>query len=122
MTIFVPKAAPRAKIAQLLTFGAEVLAVDGTYDQAFDLCLEATRRFGWYNRNTGFNPFTREGKKSVSFEICEQLGWKAPDFVEASITRFAQAARGEGTVLATGAFGLRNLELQLGLLERAARP
>ena len=68
--IFVPKTAPRAKIAQLLTFGAEVLAVEGTYDQAFDLCLAATRRFGWYNRNTGFNPYTREGKKTVSFELC----------------------------------------------------
>jgi threonine synthase len=79
--IFVPRTAPRAKIAQLLTFGAEVLAVDGTYDQAFDLCLEATRRFGWYNRNTGFNPWTREGKKTVSFEICEQLGWQVPDLV-----------------------------------------
>ena len=79
--IFVPKTAPRAKIAQLLTFGAEVLAVDGTYDQAFDLCLAATRKFGWYNRNTGFNPYTREGKKTVSFEICEQLGWQVPDIV-----------------------------------------
>lgn len=79
--IFVPKTAPRAKIAQLLAFGADVLAVDGTYDDAFDLCLEATGQFGWYNRNTGFNPFTREGKKSVSFEICEQMGWKAPDLV-----------------------------------------
>jgi threonine synthase len=79
--IFVPKTAPRAKIAQLLTFGAEVLAVEGTYDQAFDLCLEATRRFGWYNRNTGFNPYTREGKKTVSFEICEQLRWEVPDLV-----------------------------------------
>lgn len=79
--IFIPAAAPRAKVAQLLAFGAEVLAVDGTYDQAFDLCLDATARFGWYNRNTGFNPFTREGKKSVSFEICEQLDWQVPDVV-----------------------------------------
>jgi threonine synthase len=79
--IFVPKTAPRAKIAQLLIFGAEVLAVEGTYDQAFDLCLEATRRFGWYNRNTGFNPYTREGKKTVSFELCEQLEWQVPDLV-----------------------------------------
>ena len=79
--IFIPKAAPRAKVAQLLAFGAEVLAVDGTYDNAFDLCLAATARFGWYNRNTGFNPYTREGKKSVSFEICEQLGFDVPDVV-----------------------------------------
>jgi threonine synthase len=79
--IFVPRTAPRAKIAQLLTFGAEVLAVDGTYDQAFDLSLAATRRFGWYNRNTGFNPYTREGKKTVAFEILEQLGFEVPDLV-----------------------------------------
>ncbi len=79
--IFVPKTAPQAKIAQLVTFGAQVLAVDGTYDNAFDLCLAATARFGWYNRNTGFNPFTREGKKTASFEICEQLGFQVPDLV-----------------------------------------
>ena len=79
--IFIPAAAPRAKVAQLLAFGAEVLAVNGTYDDAFDLCLAATERFGWYNRNTGFNPYTREGKKSVSFEICEQLSFEAPDLV-----------------------------------------
>jgi threonine synthase len=79
--IFIPKTAPRAKVAQLLAFGADVLAVDGTYDDAFDLCLAATKQFGWYNRNTGYNPFTREGKKSVSFEICEQMGWRVPDLV-----------------------------------------
>ena len=79
--IFIPASAPKAKVAQLLAFGAEVLAVEGTYDQAFDLCLAATEQFGWYNRNTGFNPYTREGKKSVSFEICEQLGFELPDVV-----------------------------------------
>jgi threonine synthase len=79
--IFVPASAPQAKIAQLLVFGARVFTVKGSYDQAFDLCLEATRRYGWYNRNTGYNPYTREGKKSCSFEICEQLGWKLPDLV-----------------------------------------
>ncbi len=79
--IFIPKAAPRAKVAQLLACGADVLAVDGTYDDAFDLCLAATRQFGWYNRNTGYNPFTREGKKSVSLEICEQMNWQVPDLV-----------------------------------------
>ena len=83
--IFIPRTAPRAKVAQLLAFGAEVLAVEGTYDQAFDLCLAATERFGWYNRNTGYNPFTREGKKSVSFEICEQLDWHVPDLVVAPV-------------------------------------
>jgi threonine synthase len=83
--IFVPRTAPPAKVAQLLVFGAVVLSVDGTYDQAFDLCRQACDEFGWYNRNTGYNPFTREGKKTCAFEICEQLNWKVPDFVLVSV-------------------------------------
>ncbi len=71
--IFVPETAPEAKIAQLLIHGADVLAVRGSYDQAYDLCLEASRRFGWYNRNTGYNPFMTEGKKTAAYEICEQF-------------------------------------------------
>jgi threonine synthase len=94
--IFVPRTAPEAKVAQLLAYGSTVLLVDGTYDQAFDLCLEAAREFGWYNRNTAYNPYMSEGKKTVAYEICEQLadtlladdssagsrvGWQAPDAV-----------------------------------------
>ena len=72
--IFVPRTAPPAKIAQLLVFGCKVLAVDGTYDDAFDLCMEACREFGWYNRSTGYNPYMTEGKKTVSYEIALRLG------------------------------------------------
>ncbi|MFH1726612.1 MAG: threonine synthase [Elusimicrobiota bacterium] len=79
--VFVPQAAPAAKIAQLLVFGATVIAVKGTYDEAFDLCLKACDEYGWYNRNTGYNAFTREGKKTCSFELVEQLGWRCPDTV-----------------------------------------
>ena len=71
--IFVPRSAPQAKIAQLLVYGSRVLAVDGTYDDAFDLCVRACGEFGWYNRNTGYNPYMTEGKKTVSFEIAAQL-------------------------------------------------
>ena len=71
--IFVPKSAPPAKIAQLLIYGSTVLAVDGSYDDAFDLCMAACTEFGWYNRNTGYNPYMTEGKKTVSFEIALQL-------------------------------------------------
>lgn len=81
VNIFVPEKAPRAKIAQLLIFGARVLMVKGTYDQAFELCLQATQKYGWYNRNTGYNPYTREGKKVCSYEICEQLNFNIPDKV-----------------------------------------
>jgi len=69
--IFAPKTAPPAKIAQLLIFGAKVLLVDGNYDQAFDLSVEASKAFGWYCRNTGYNPFTAEGKKTAALEIAE---------------------------------------------------
>jgi threonine synthase len=79
--IFVPRTAPQAKIAQLLVYGATVLLVNGTYDDAFELCLQAAPKFGWYNRNTAYNPYMSEGKKTVTFEVCEQLGWSAPDVV-----------------------------------------
>jgi threonine synthase len=69
--IFAPKTAPPAKVAQLLIFGANVILVDGTYDQAFDLTIQASQEFGWYCRNTGYNPFTTEGKKTAALEIWE---------------------------------------------------
>jgi len=69
--IFAPKSAPQAKVAQLLIFGAKVILVDGTYDDAFDLSIKASNEFGWYCRNTGYNPFTLEGKKTAAFEIWE---------------------------------------------------
>jgi len=69
--IFAPKSAPQAKVAQLLVFGARVILVDGTYDDAFDLTVQAADEFGWYCRNTGYNPFTAEGKKTAAFEIWE---------------------------------------------------
>ncbi|MDX1437710.1 MAG: threonine synthase [Anaerolineales bacterium] len=71
--IFAPKTAPPAKVAQLRVYGAEVLLVDGTYDDAFDLSVEVANEFGWYCRNTGYNPFTAEGKKTASFEIWENV-------------------------------------------------
>ena len=72
--IFAPKSAPQAKVAQLLIFGAKVILVDGTYDDAFDLTIKCADEFGWYCRNTGYNPFTAEGKKTAAFEVWEW--WK----------------------------------------------
>ena len=79
--IFVPRSAPRAKIAQLLVYGATVFAVDGCYDDAFDLAVEAIDLFGWYNRCCAVNPYLVEGKKTVAFEIAEQLDFDVPDKV-----------------------------------------
>ena len=83
--IFVPQTALAAKIAQLLVFGSIVFAVKGTYDEAFDLSIKATMEFGWYNRNTAFNPYMVEGKKTVGLEIIEQMNFNVPDFVFVSV-------------------------------------
>ncbi|MGI9248669.1 MAG: threonine synthase [Woeseiaceae bacterium] len=77
--VFVPESAPVAKLTQSLSLGATVLAVRGNYDDAFDLCLAASAEFGWFNRSTGYNPFTREGKKICAYEIWESLDGKVPD-------------------------------------------
>jgi threonine synthase len=90
-TVFVPENTPEAKMAQLRIFGARVLGVTGSYDDAYDLCMRASKAFGWYNRSTGYNPLTREGKKTCACEICEQLGWQVPDRVIVSV--------GDGNIL-----------------------
>jgi threonine synthase len=77
--IFVPAYAPPAKIAQLQIYGARVVLVEGSYDEAYDLCLQAAQVYGWYQRSTGFNPFMTEGKKTAALEIAEQLRWEVPD-------------------------------------------
>jgi threonine synthase len=77
--VFVPERAPAAKLTQMLSYGAQVLAVRGSYDDAYDLCLAACQEFGWFNRSTGHNAFTREGKKTCSFETWENLGCEVPD-------------------------------------------
>ena len=99
--IFVPESAPPAKIAQLLAFGSTVLLVQGTYDDAFELCLQAAREYGWYNRNTAYNPYMTEGKKTAAYEICEQLGWQAPDRIFVSV--------GDGCIIGGLHKGLKDL-------------
>jgi threonine synthase len=88
-TIFVPERAPQAKVAQLLVFGAQVFAVQGTYDEAWELCMDAAAEFGWYNRNCAINPYLIEGKKTVSIELVDQLllqyGGTMPDWVVVSV-------------------------------------
>lgn len=83
--IFVPKTAPEAKVAQLLIYGADVFMINGSYDEAFDFCLKVTKKYPWYNRNTGYNPYLLEGKKTAALEVCEQLDFNAPDKVIVSV-------------------------------------
>jgi threonine synthase len=107
--IFVPASAPPAKVAQLQIYGARVVLVEGSYDDAYDLCLAASTRYGWYQRSTGYNPFTREGKKTAALEIAEQLNWDAPDKVIVGV--------GDGNIISGLWKGFCDLR-QLGFIDR----
>lgn len=112
IVIFVPASAPEAKIAQLLVYGATVILIEDSYDVAFDLCFRICQEQGWYCRNTGINPYTAEGKKTVAFEIAEALGWRAPDVVAVSV--------GDGNIITGVHKGFRDL-LELGWIDRIPR-
>lgn len=83
--IFVPERAPKGKVSQLMMFGAHVISVKGSYEDTFRLSAEAIDRWGWYNRNAAINPYLMEGKKTVSFEIAEQLDFNMTDYVAVSV-------------------------------------
>jgi len=110
--IFLPERAPEPKVAQLLIFGATVLRVRGSYEDAFRLCQRSCERWGWYNRNSGINPYLVEGKKTAGLEIAEQLGWEVPDWVAVSV--------GDGCTLAGVWKGFREWRT-LGLIRTTPR-
>lgn len=112
IVIFVPDSAPEAKVAQLLVFGARVLLIEGSYDDAFDLCMATCAEQGWYSRNTGVNPFTTEGKKTVALEIAEQFRWNIPDAVVVSV--------GDGSIISGLHKGFSDLR-RLGWIEKVPR-
>lgn len=114
--IFAPRSAPPAKIAQLLIYGAQVILIDGNYDAAFDLSIQAAREFGWYCRNTGYNPFTAEGKKTAAFEIWEQL--LLPQRLHRPLCLFVPV--GDGNIISGIHKGFKDL-LALGWLEQMPR-
>ncbi|OQX70807.1 MAG: hypothetical protein B6D62_03480 [Candidatus Cloacimonas sp. 4484_275] len=87
----------------------KIIPVDGSYDDAFDLSISATKQFGWYNRNTAFNPFTIEGKKIVSFEIFQQMKRTLPDRIFVPV--------GDGCIISGVYKGFEDL-LKLGLIEK----
>lgn len=110
--IFVPARAPKGKVAQLMTFGATVISVQGSYEDTFELSRQAIDRWGWYNRNAAINPYLSEGKKTVGLEIMEQLGWQVPDYIAISV--------GDGCTIAGLWKGLKDL-YAIGFLSRLPR-
>ncbi len=117
--IFAPRTAPPAKVAQLLIYGAQVLLVDGTYDDAFDLTIQASQEFGWYCRNTGYNPFTAEGKKTAAFEIWEA---QKKGFIDLPVGKSLSVivSVGDGNIISGIHKGFKDL-LALGWLEQMPR-
>ena len=110
--IFVPSRAPKGKVAQLMTFGANVISVQGNYEETFELSKKAIDKWGWYNRNAAINPYLSEGKKTVSLEIAEQLGWKMPDYLAISV--------GDGCTIAGVWKGLKDL-YAIGFIDKLPR-
>ena len=107
--IVVPEAAPLAKLTQILMYGAILVPVRGTYDQAFDLSVKMTEKYGFYNRNTAYNPLTIEGKKTVSYEIFMQLNYQVPDRIFIPV--------GDGVIFCGVCKGFEDL-LNLGIIDR----
>jgi len=108
ITIFLPETAPKAKMVQSLQYGAKVISVAGTYDDAFDLSLEYSRKYNILSRNTAYNPLTIEGKKTVALEIYHQLE-KVPDYVF--------VPTGDGVILGGMYKGFKDL-LKFGIIEK----
>ena len=110
--IFVPSRAPKGKVAQLMTFGATVISVQGSYEETFELSKQAIDKWGWYNRNAAINPYLSEGKKTVALEIMEQLNWEVPDYIAISV--------GDGCTIAGLWKGLKDLHA-IGFIDRLPR-
>ena len=110
--IFVPSRAPKGKVAQLQIFGATVISVQGSYEDTFELSKAAIEKWGWYNRNAAINPYLSEGKKTVTLEIMEQLGWQVPDYIALSV--------GDGCTIAGAWKGLKDL-YAIGFIDRLPR-
>lgn len=109
IVLFVPETAPVNKLMQSVLYGATVVPVKGSYDDAFALSIVYTDRFGGINRNTAYNPMTVEGKKSVSVELYLQLGRKVPDVVYVPV--------GDGCIYAGVCKGFIDLH-HAGLIDR----
>ncbi len=107
--ILVPETAPIAKLSQIIMYGATLIPVKGTYDDAFDLSIKASETYGWYNRNTAYNPLTIEGKKIAAFEIFEQLDYSIPDRIFVPV--------GDGVILSGIYKGFEDL-IDLGIIDK----
>jgi threonine synthase len=79
--IFMPKDVPRANLVECLAYGAKVTLVDGLISDCARIVGERKQAEGWFDISTLKEPFRVEGKKTMGYEVAEQLGWKLPDAI-----------------------------------------
>ena len=110
--VFIPKTLEVSKILNTQVYGAEVVAIDGTYDEVNRLCAEIGGKYNWGFANINLRPYYAEGSKTYAFEIAEQLGWRTPDHVVSPMAG--------GSLICKIDKAWRELE-KLGLLEAPVR-
>src|SRR6266540_1873927 len=79
--VVIPAGLEVGKVASAAAFGATVVAVEGSYDQANRVSAQAAEEFGWGFVNVNLRPWYAEGSLTVGLEVAEQLGWSLPDHV-----------------------------------------
>ncbi len=77
--VFVPSDLEAGKLLGSKIYGANLVAVDGSYDDVNRLCAELGGKYPWAFVNINVRPYYSEGSKTMAYEIAEQLGWRAPD-------------------------------------------
>jgi len=79
--LFMPRDVPMANYVECIAYGAHVTLVDGLISDCGRLVAEGAKREGWFDVSTLKEPFRVEGKKTMGYELVEQLGWTYPDAV-----------------------------------------
>jgi threonine synthase len=79
--IFMPKDVPFANYVEAVLYGANVTLVDGLISDCGRMVAERKEKEGWFDISTLKEPFRIEGKKTMGYELVEQLGWEYPDAV-----------------------------------------
>ncbi len=77
--VFIPSDLEQGKVVGSAVYGPTLVAVDGNYDEVNRLCSELSDKYPWAFVNINVRPYSAEGSKTLAFEVCEQLGWRAPD-------------------------------------------
>jgi len=106
--IFIPEGIEPSKVAQIQAYGPHILSIKGTYDDANRLAFLASESYGWAIANITMRPYYVEGSKTLSFEVCEQLGWRPPDHMIVPI--------GSGALMRAIWKGLNEIE-RIGLIK-----